>query len=280
MFKPIFPWPASAVRKPIVIALHCSGGSARQWSKLATLLHDRCTLIAPDLIGGDAIARWRGGERFRLADEAAPIVSLIDARDEPVHLVGHSYGGGVALRVACERPARIASLSLYEPSAFFVLRLMGREGRPALEEIRSLAGGVAHDLNANDKRAAAARFVDYWNGTGTWAGMKSESQAELVGYIPKAPLEFSALIEEPTRLFAFTRLAFPILLMRGARGPAPTALIARMLFSLMRHAAIEEIRDAGHMGPLSHAERVNETIAAHVLRAAGVERLADMPAVA
>src|SRR6266516_1098475 len=36
----------------------------------------------------------------------------------PVHLIGHSYGGGVALRVAVERSNRIASLTLYEPTAF------------------------------------------------------------------------------------------------------------------------------------------------------------------
>jgi pimeloyl-ACP methyl ester carboxylesterase len=259
---------------PRLIALHCSGSTGRQWRKLAAALGDRFALTAPDLTGAGVTPHWSGEWEFTLADEAARIVAMIDAQDGPVHLIGHSYGGGVALRIACERPARVASLSLYEPSAFFVLRLMGLEGRPALDEIRAFAGAVAGDLMAGDCSAAAARFFDYWNGPGTWVGAKPETQAELVRYIRKAPLEFSALINEPTRLFAFTRLACPVLLMRGARGPAPTALIADKLLSIMRDAALEELPDAGHMGPFSHPERVNGMIAGHVMRAAGL----DVPA--
>jgi pimeloyl-ACP methyl ester carboxylesterase len=265
--------PAGA--KPTVIALHCSGSSGRQWNKLASALGNRCTLIAPDLIGCGATPPWNGSHSFCLADEASRIIDIIGALDGLVHLVGHSYGGGVALRVARERSGRIATLSLYEPTAFHILRSMGPDGRTALEQIRSVAGGVSRDVMAGDYQAAARRFVDYWNGEGTWAAMKPESRAEIVRYIPKAPLEFSALIEEPAPLAAFRRMAFPVLLMRGALAPEPTALIAQKLFSIMRDAVIEEIPNAGHMGPFSHAELVSDMIAAHVFRAAGLDRLAD-----
>ncbi len=265
--------------KPAVIALHCSGSTGRQWSKLALSLGDRFTLIAPDLIGNGANPHWSGAHQFCLADEAARITAIIDGLAGDVHLVGHSYGGAVTLRIARERPARIASLALYEPTAFHLLRSLGPGGRAALAEIHSVADGVAHDLIAGDCRAAARRFVDYWNCEGTWAGLKPESQDELVRYIPKAALEFNALIDEPTPLGAFRRLACPTLLMRCARTPTPTALIAQKLFSTMSNAVIEEIPDAGHMGPISHADLVSELIAAHVAAAAGVDRPADQKAV-
>jgi pimeloyl-ACP methyl ester carboxylesterase len=267
-------------KRPAVIALHCSGSSGRQWNKLAQRLGDRFNFIAPDLIGSGATPGWNGTHRFRLADEAARMIGIIDALDVPIHLVGHSYGGGVALRIARERPARVASLSLYEPSAFHVLRSLGPDGRSALAEIRSVAGDVAHGVIAGDYRTAARRFVDYWNGEGTWSGAKPESQTELARYVPKATLEFGALIEEPTPLVAYRRFACPVLLMRGARGPVPTALIAQKLFSIVRGAVIEEIPDAGHMGPFSHADLVSDMIAAHVAAAAGFDRSAEQEAFA
>jgi pimeloyl-ACP methyl ester carboxylesterase len=263
------------LHKPTVIAMHCSGSTGRQWTKLAQALGDRFNLIAPDLIGCGATPFWSGERRFRLADEAAPIIEVVDALGGPVHLVGHSYGGGVAMRLARERPHRVASLSLYEPTAFHVLRLMGPDGHAALAEIRTVAGDVIQSVLFGDYQGASRRFVDYWNHTGMWDSIKPESRAELIRYVRKAPLEFGALIEEPTSLVAFRRLTVPVLLMRGERTPMPAALVARKLFAVFRSAAMETVSGAGHMGPFSHADVVSGMIAAHIAAVAGIRLASD-----
>ena len=76
-----------------VLALHCSGADHRQWRKLRTALEPEFELIAPDFYGCEATGPWHGARRFSLAEEAAAIIELIDDLNEPVHLVGHSYGG-------------------------------------------------------------------------------------------------------------------------------------------------------------------------------------------
>src|ERR1700743_268041 len=96
-----------------VIALHCSGSGAAQWRKLGEALGSRVSFVAPEHYGCDSTGPWSGERAFTLADEAGRTVDIIDAARGKVHLVGHSYGGGVALRVAMERPERIATLSLY-----------------------------------------------------------------------------------------------------------------------------------------------------------------------
>ena len=125
--------PRPACRRQ-VIALHCSGAGASQWSSLADALGGDYDVLAPEHYGCESSGPWTGEHAFTLADEAARAIALIDHREEKVHLVGHSYGGGVALHVALARPDRIASMALYEPP-FHLLRQLGEPG-PGLCEIR------------------------------------------------------------------------------------------------------------------------------------------------
>jgi pimeloyl-ACP methyl ester carboxylesterase len=256
--------PALSNRGSLVIALHCSGSTGRQWQYLPQALGPAFKVTAPDLIGCGDNPHWGGEKLFELSDEARPFVKLIDSWAGPVHLVGHSYGGGVALRIAVERPARIASLSLYEPTAFHVLKATDDDGRAALEEIRSLAAEIRRQVVAGSYRAAARCFVDYWSGWGTFEALRPEVQATIVRYIPKTCLDFRALIDERTPLVAYRRLRVPLRLMCGECAPAPTALLARKLALVMNPGALRIMRGAGHMGPMSHSESVVKTIADHI----------------
>src|SRR5262249_17207073 len=120
--------------KPVVIAVHCSASTGRQWRPLGEALGESYLVTAPDLFGCGTKGPWPGERPFQLADEAAPMIELIDAVKAPVHLVGHSYGATVALEVALARPSRVASLALYEPVAFHLLRSMGSDEQAALQE--------------------------------------------------------------------------------------------------------------------------------------------------
>ena len=255
-----------------VIALHCSGASGKQWRDLSQALAGRFNVIAPDLIGCGENSRWHGEGPFQLTSEAAAVIDIIDACDVPVHLVGHSYGGGVALRVAIERPNRVASLSLYEPTSFHALKAAGPDGWDALTEIRAVAREISQGIANGAYRAAARRFVDYWNGSGAWNRLRPEVQADLVRWVPKAALDFRALIEERIPLEAYRRARIPMLLMHGDDSPMPAQLVAHKLARSLNPRVVQIIAGAGHMGPLTHAEIVNRAILDH-LRAVEAQRV-------
>jgi pimeloyl-ACP methyl ester carboxylesterase len=255
------------------LALHCSGASGRQWRRLQEHGAGAIRVIAPDLYGAGSVGQWPGQHAFSLADEAERILSLPELGGRKLHLVGHSYGGGVALKLASMVPERIASLSLYEPSAFHLLHALGPRGRAAFGDIRQIARAVADALVTGDYAAGAQTFVDYWNGPGSWAAMKPEVQAEMVRYVPKACLDFRALFEEDTAAAAYGAFRFPVLVLRGEFAPAPTRVVAEGLAGLIPGAGHATIAGAGHMGPFTHAQAVNERILAHIRQAAGTREL-------
>ena len=259
------PWPA---RRERVIALHCSGSGAGQWSYLAEALGGSYELLAPEHFGCQSIGPWTGQHAFSLADEAARAIDLVDQSDAKVHLVGHSYGGGVALNVALMRPNRIASMTLYEPSAFHLLRQMGETGAERFAEIADLARRVREGVIVGDHRSAAATFVDYWNGEGAWAALRPEVQQALLRWMPKAPLDFRALMEEPAPAAAYGALNFPVLILHGEHALLPSRTIAEGLARLLPDCRLVAVGGAGHMGPITHAPEVSGLMVQHIEQAA------------
>ncbi|MEM9028312.1 MAG: alpha/beta hydrolase [Pseudomonadota bacterium] len=257
-----------------VIALHCSGANGRQWRQLGSQLEPTFAFAAPDHMDSSNLCTTRAGVPFSLADEAAATLDIIDASDRPIHLVGHSYGGAVALHVARMRPERIASMSLYEPTAFHLLHDMGLDGRIGHAEITHLSNRVARFISRRDFEAAAVCFVTYWGGEDAWQALRPEQRAALAQWAPKAVFDFEALLNEPSRLQDFSGLAMPILLMRGAHSPDPGRVIARHLLQALPTSRCVCFTDAGHMGPLTHATDVAHFITHHILAASGVERRA------
>lgn len=255
---------ASTSSWPAIIALHCSGAGAGQWRTLGEALGPAFPLAAPEHYGCEGPGPWAGRHAFTLADEAARTIELIERSERKIHLVGYSYGGGVALHAALARPDRIASLSLYEPSAFHLLRQMGDKGAEPFEEISGVARVTGGRILAGDYAGAARFFVDYWCGEGAWAAMRPSVQAGLIRWAPKAPLDFHALIEEPTPLGAYRGFHSPTLVIRGEFAPLPTLAIAEALPRLMPRAHLSVVPGAGHMGPITHASAVSELIAKHI----------------
>ena len=257
-----------------VIALHCSGAGAGQWCYLKQRLGSRYEVLAPEHYGCESSGPWTGEHAFSLADEGGQTITLIDAGMEKVHLVGHSYGGGVALSVALARPNRIASVALYEPSAFHLLKEAGDAGADAFAEIGAIARKTGESVVAGDYANAVASFVDYWSGPGAWARLQPWVQAALVRWVPKAPLDFHALMEERTPLAAYAGLTMPLLVVRGEHAPRPTRMIAELLAAALPAARLAVVGGAGHMGPLTHAAGVNDLIVAHMDAAEGAARQA------
>lgn len=98
---------------PAVLLLHGFAASSHSWRKLAPLLRDDCRLIAPDLHGFGWTERPRQSEAYAPEGQLAMLTALLDTLEvRECLVVGHSYGGGLALLLAQEQPQRVAGLAL------------------------------------------------------------------------------------------------------------------------------------------------------------------------
>jgi pimeloyl-ACP methyl ester carboxylesterase len=244
-----------------VVLLHSSASSSAQWRPLLERLSPPCRVIAPDLCGYGASAHWPGERRFDLAQEAQAIYSFLDTLGEPVHLVGHSYGGAVALHIARRRGELLRSLTVYEPVAFHLLR--GQDAQ-ALAEISEIAAAVAASLACGDYAGGCARFVDYWSGPGSWAGMPQAKRDAMVPRLAKVALDFHATLSEPAGIEDFGALGLPTLVLQGGRSPLPTRRICELLAGVVPECRLRTVDAAGHMGPLTHRDVINDLIVAHL----------------
>ena len=247
-----------------VVLLHCSGSSGAQWRALAAKLERRHRVAAPDLIGYGSAAPWTGRGQFSLSKEAAPIRSLIGRLGEPVHLVGHSYGGAVALHIALTRPELVRSLTLIEPAAFHVLRGGDVFDLAALAEISAVARDAKGALAVGDYCGGFGRFVDYWSGPGSWSRMPPEKRVVFATQLAKVVLEFHALFSEPSEIEDVRGLEVPTLLVQGGCTALPPRCVLDRLRKALPQAAFKVVQGAGHMLPVTHANEVNAMVAAHI----------------
>ena len=104
-----------------VVLLHSGGLSSRQWGRLTARLRDEYRVVAPDLLGYGTTGGFDPAAPFSLTDEEELVLALLDSLPGRVALVGHSYGGLLALMVARRRPEKVSALVVYEPVAFGVL---------------------------------------------------------------------------------------------------------------------------------------------------------------
>ena len=137
-----------------VVLIHSSGMSSRQWRRLEDELASTHRVLTPDLLGYGDSSPYRDEAEFAFHLDQLALEHLLDAVGEPVHLVGHSYGGFLALLVALHRPRSVRSIAVYEPVSFGVLRSLGVDRTPhqayALLEVPVLLlGGQRSTLAAH-----------------------------------------------------------------------------------------------------------------------------------
>lgn len=251
---------------PTVVLVHGLAGNATGWREVIAALSPHAHVLVPDLIGHGQSAAAPGAD-YSVSAHATRLRDLLDALGHRrVHLVGHSFGGGVVMAFAYQFPERAQSMTLIAsgglgPELSVALRIACLPGVPL---------AAAH---------TAARISPSWLAdlTRQWCislGLACGGDLDgLAGALraldgPEARMVFLATLravagwsgqrlDATDRLYLFAGL--PILLVAGRHDrciPYQHALRAHQLIPGSRLQLLE----AGHFPHTEHPERVGAMI--------------------
>ena len=248
---------------PPVVLLHAGGASGRQWRKTIALLDEQFHAVAPDLWGFGETEAWPGSEDLSHDHQASLVTEVLDAAGlGTVHLVGHSYGGATAARLALRTPDRVESLVLIEPILTPLLELAGE--REAFDEYLGMVRSFLQCVSASRPESAWKGFLDYRNGPGTWADLAPPAKARFLAVTESTVVGFRSNLNTPTTLEELASLSPPTLVLCGERTTVPDRKVTEILREHIPGCRYRIIPGADHMSPLSHPELIATAIREHV----------------
>lgn len=232
------------------LLLHCGLAHSGAWAGMASKLNDVLDAKAIDLPGHGQSGEWSGPGNYQ--ERVCEIVAAM--LNGPTCLIGHSFGGTVALRMAVERPELVQSLILIEPVYFAAAR-----GSDAFRQYSADYAEFTGALMAGDRITAARAFIATWGAGEPWETLSDQQRAYIVDRIHLIAETSRAVYDDVDEILAPGRLEqvnVPVLLIDGAKSPPIIDAVQSVLQERLSDARRVTITDAGHMSPVTHPAEV------------------------
>ncbi len=233
--------------RPEALMIHCALSSGRAWAGVAEHLGRDLHMTAFDLPGHGRSASWNGERDYH----ALATANAAQFCATPRHVIGHSLGATIALRLALERPECVKSLVLIEPVLFAAAR-----GTAGFDEEETAMRPFVEAMERGDHVAAARAFTGRWGGGQPWEALPEAQREYMIARIGLIPATRAVLYEDAAGLLAPGRLEAlqcPVLFLEGERSPPVIGEIGAALEARMPRMRRRVIKGAGHMLPITHA---------------------------
>ncbi len=240
------------------LMIHCSLAEAGIWGGMAQDLSGALSMTAFDLPGHGRSGDWdsRGEMSAVCTDIAADFASA----SAPMDVIGHSFGGVVALKLAIERPDLVRSIVIIEP-VFFAVAL--RAYPQACDEHRQEQRAFKAAIEAGDLQEAARGFIGAWGGGRPWDSFRPEAQARIAQQMPLIAAAGPALYDDVGGLLepgVLEAVDIPVLLLEGSEAPTIIPAINEGLAARLPDARRGVIGGAGHMSVATHPGQVSAEV--------------------
>jgi pimeloyl-ACP methyl ester carboxylesterase len=235
-----------------IVFVHGAPSDLRAWEPVRNEIAQRYRFIAytQRYFGTDP---WPDdGKNFSvkmLADDLAKFIQTLNAG--PVHLVGWSYGGLVALLVAVNDPSLVRSLILYEPSVLSVLHEESPEGKIAREDRAKMFGPFVAAAKSGDFMRAAKLLQEsvFQLTPGEFDHLPQEWQRRVLDNARTVPLLLAAPPPPAITCGKLKDFGRPTLIMRGEKTQPFYSLTSGAIAKCVPRAKEAILQNVNHGGP-------------------------------
>ena len=250
---------------PLLVLQPPGASGAAIWWPIAAALQDRFRIAAVNPSAYGDTEAFAGPAPMTIRDEAAATAAVIRAElpeggRARAHIVGHSYGGTIALVLALDWPGLVDRLTLLEPAPYKLLREagetafaeeIGARNRDFIETVR--AGGL------ND--AAMEDYLDYFNDRpGYWRSLDEETRTRMLALAERLAVGLDAVRRLKMRRADLAAISVPVTVIRGGATDPLHARLSELVAGAIPGAALTDLPGAGHMMTLTHGPAIAEML--------------------
>lgn len=237
----------------------CSTGAA--WKPVMKALGDRFRFVTTSLLGYGATAERRTERDASVLLEAEMLETVIGRAGGRVHLVGHSFGGAVALAVAIRKRVEIASLAVLEAPIPSLLSQCGEEAH--YRAFRDMTDAYFCAWEGGDREAIRV-MIDFYGGEGTWSAWPDRVRAYAVATTPVNFLDWACAYAYPLSPEMLATIEVPVSVAVGAASHPAICRANGLAAASIGNSTFKAIGGAAHFMISTHPAQVAELILANV----------------
>lgn len=247
-----------------VILVHGAMADYREWSNQQGPLSQRHRVIAysrryhwpnaPPNKDSDGTAERR-------AEDLAAIIQSLELR--PAHIVGHSYGGLVALTLSLRHPEMVRTLVLVEPAVSGVLE-NAPESKALVNERQAFSDEMRAAFDSGDAERIVKTALSHY-APGEFDDAPAETREMYQANIPAFRLDFNS--PRPTlNCEDMQNIAAPALVLAGGRSPKGLQRTAERVAQCLKGRSLAKIPQGTHHSQLNHSQEFNDTVLAFLAK--------------
>jgi pimeloyl-ACP methyl ester carboxylesterase len=249
----------------VLVPGSCSTGAV--WRPIVSQWDGSFRWVTTSLLGYGRTAERRIAGSTDICLEAEILESVVRRASGPVHLVGHSFGGAVALAVVLRRQVPVLSLTIIEAPVPEVLRYFGEHWH--YRAFRKMTDAYFAAFRAGETDAIKS-MIDFYGGQGTFIGWPERVRRYAVETTGVNILDWATAYSFELTSTSLASIEVPTL---GVLGDASRPAVRRanqLLLQGITGSSTATICGAAHFLISTHVAELASLIAGHVV---GTERL-------